>query len=196
MNSNFVKGMLVAFIIGIIANTVLYEQFDIRLSKLEKQNKGQVEAWLEPLPKNISNSVYTGPKLYNNHTKIVLNDNSEFVCLARNIFFEGSDQPYIGKIAIAQTVFNRAESGKWGHSFCDVIHASKQFSWTMKKNLKEPKGPTWLSSQHAAKMFMNGVRVKNLEMVDHYHANYSSPYWKDSMDKKATIGGHIFYSSR
>ena len=29
--------------------------------------------------------------------------------------------------------------------------------------------------------------------ADHYHADYVTPYWKDSLDRTVIIGSHIFY---
>jgi spore germination cell wall hydrolase CwlJ-like protein len=163
-----------------------------RVSKLEK--RGSVEVTLEkpvevkPVPTN----TYNGPRLYNNKTKIVFHDSKEFTCLAENIYYESRGEPYIGKIAVAHTTFNRAE--KVG-SFCDAVHAPSQFSWTLNTQEK-PHGREWEASKHAAKMFANGVRVKNLEHTDHYHASYVDPYWNVNMKRTATIGTHQFYASK
>ena len=190
--SNFTRGVISGLVLATIANTVLIEKLDARVSKVEK--KGEVEAFLEPLSAMpVKKEVgYRGPRLYNNHTKIVFNDSKEFTCLAENIYYEARGEPYIGKIAVAHTTFNRAEKSG---SFCDVVHAPNQFSWTLKTQDK-PQGREWEASKHAAKMFVNGVRVKNLENTDHYHANYVDPYWNVNMKKTGTIGNHIFFASK
>jgi len=155
--------------------------------------RGSVEVSLEPI-QSPPKEEYYGPRLYNNHTKIVLNDKTEFQCLAENVFYEAGNQSYLGKLSVLQIVLNRAESGKWGHSFCKVIHADSQFSWTLKAQ-KKPSGPAWFASKDAVNAFLNGVRVKTLEKSDHYHASYSDPYWNDKMKKTAKIGEHVFYKS-
>ena len=129
-------------------------------------------------------------ELYNVHKGIVFHNLDEFTCLAENIYYESRGEPYIGKIAVAQITFNRAE--KVG-SFCEVVHKPKQFSWTLNKNLKKPHGKEWEASVHAASMFTHGVRVKNLDKVEHYHTGYVNPIWDNGMSKIATIGGHDFY---
>lgn len=191
MCNKFDRGLLYTAVAVLIANTVLIEKLDARVSKVEK--RGEVEAFLEPLPQ-VAPKVkvldeYSGPKLYNNHTKIVFNDKKEFDCLAENIYYESRGEPYIGKIAVAHTTFNRAE--KVG-SFCEVVHKPHQFSWTLKEQ-KKPHGKEWFAARHAAMMFSNGVRVKNLEEVEHYHTAKVNPIWDNSMTQVATIGGHQFY---
>jgi len=188
-------------VISAVLNGIHDNKQDERISDLEK--KGEVTVTLgdsEPLVKPIesTNQVTSEvklPSLYNNHTRIIFHSKKEFMCLSKNIYFESRGEGLIGKIGVAQTTFNRAETGKWGYSFCDVVNAPKQFSWTNTKQ-KPPKGPEWKASISAAKLFVNGVRVSNLENVKHYHAEYVSPYWNSDMQKKAHIGNHIFYASK
>lgn len=183
------RAVLIGLGLVIVSNVILIEKLDARVNKLEK--KGEVEVFLEPLSAMKTKEVgYTGPRLYNNHTKIEFHNDKEFNCLAENIYYESRGEPYIGKIAVAQITFNRAE--KVG-SFCEVVKKPFQFSWTLIKDIKKPFGTEWKASIHAAKMFVNGVRVKNLEDVEHYHAEYVNPVWDNSMTKVATIGGHQFY---
>ena len=181
-----------------------------RLRQLEKA--GEVTAYLEPIPESMLEkeernlekreklpspvTEYKGPQLYNSKVKIIFKDKKEFQCLSENIYRESRGEPLIGKISVAMTVLNRAESGKWGYSFCSVIYAPHQYSWTSMKKLKPPHGPSWESSKNAARLFVNGTRVRTLEQVKHYHANYVSPYWKHSMRQTAIVGNHIFYASK
>lgn len=201
MDTKIQKGLFSGLFLITFSNLVLIENIDARVNKIEKRLDGTVDVTLEPNTskktknKSTENNKFTGYRLYNNNTKIIFHDKKEFECLAENIYYESRGEPYIGKIAVAQITFNRAESGKWGHSFCDVIHAHKQFSWTL-YNQNKPRGKSWENSKKAAKSFVNGTRIRGLNKTDHYHANYVSPYWKESMKKKAVIGNHIFYASR
>ena len=187
-----------SFAVGVGIYLVLFSIFaswklgdhERRITLLENRSKGSVEVTLEPLPEVKKKVEYTGPQLYNNRTKIVFNNKKEFDCLARNIYYESRGEPYIGKIAVANITFNRAE--KVG-SFCEVVNQPNQFSWTKVKDIKKPSGKQWFSSRHAAHMFANGVRVTNLEKSKHYHADYVNPIWDNDMTKVATIGGHQFY---
>lgn len=125
--------------------------------------------------------------------------NRELDCLSRNIYHEAKYESYVGKVAIAHVTFNRLTEGKWGDSFCKVIYARKQFSWTLiKEKVKEvPVGRRWEESKRAARDFSNGTRVAYLLDSDHYHADYiPTPQWAFSMEREIKIGKHIFYATR
>jgi hypothetical protein len=131
------------------------------------------------------------------HRAIKLN-NSQFDCLARNIYHEAAREPYVGKIGVAQITFNRLKKGRWGHSVCKVVFASKQFSWTTHPALvkMKPRGKHWASSVEAANAYLRGVRVDTLVKSDHYHADYKDPIWRPTMKPTAVLGQHIFYASK
>ena len=184
-------------IVGALASTTyVLNDHENRIRSLE--NAGEVSVTLEkvPEPKVIEVKEYNGPQLYKDKFKIVFSDKKEFQCLAENIYYEARGEGYIGKIAVAQTVLNRAESGKWGYSFCSVIHAKAQYSWTLNKKIKPPHGASWESAKNAAQMFVNGVRVRHLERVKHYHTASVNPIWDNNMKQTAVIGGHQFYASK
>ena len=185
------------FMIAFLSTLTLIHSFSIsdlnkRVTALESKqvtNKGSVTATLEPIPE-VKQEVKVIPTLYNNNTKIVFHNSKEFLCLARNIYYEAKGEPYIGQIAVAHITFNRAE--KVG-SFCEVVHKPKQFSWTLIKDIKKPSGKEWEMAKHTARMFARGVRVKNLEDVEHYHTAQVNPKWDNNMNMVAAIGGHQFY---
>ena len=121
----------------------------------------------------------------------------DFYCLAKNIFHEAGVEDRVGKFAVAQVTLNRVEMGKWGSSICEVVHAYKQFSWTLKSNLRNerPSGPLWEESVAVAEQFVNGVRMQGFERVTHYHATYVSPVWSRGEPVKAKIGTHVFFEN-
>ena len=59
----------------------------------------------------------------------------EMNCLAKNIYFESRDQPYIGRLAVAQVTMNRVKSEEFPDTICDVVTQGGerkhrcQFSW-------------------------------------------------------------------
>ena len=117
----------------------------------------------------------------------------DFNCLAQNIFYESGIESYEGKLAVAQVTYNRLKSGRWGKSFCKVIYAPKQFSWTNQKK-KPPKGELWEESKLAAKNFINGARLSSLIDSTHYHADWiKTPKWAKNIESVDEIGQHIFY---
>jgi spore germination cell wall hydrolase CwlJ-like protein len=52
---------------------------------------------------------------------IVKFDSKEFVCLARNIFFEAGNEPEEGKVAVALVTINRTQDGRFKPTVCGVV---------------------------------------------------------------------------
>lgn len=122
----------------------------------------------------------------------------DMFCLSKNIFYEAGTESYIGKLAVAQVTLNRLQSGQWGKTICDVVYHRGQFSWTYDhdKRWTRPKGPNWTESQKVAQeVLKESVRLKGMEDVYYYHADYVRPKWAHERYKVAQIGAHIFYTS-
>lgn len=129
--------------------------------------------------------------------KIEVTD-EERKCLIKNVFHEAGVESLDGKIAVAQVVLERKETGRWGENLCSVIYARAQFSWTLKKSLvkQKPKGKLWDESVHAVEKFIKGYRVPELADAKFYHTDYiRTPYWVNEKKKIGQIGRHIFYTS-
>lgn len=140
----------------------------------------------------------TAPQLfrtYRSSLKIMVT-RKDFNCLARNVYYESRGESMAGKIAVAQVTWNRVKSKKWGDTFCDVVYAKKQFSWTIDaKHLTLPHGSDWIASKNATYAFLSGDRVSKLGKSDHYHAHYVDPRWNRHMQARGVVGNHIFYAS-
>jgi spore germination cell wall hydrolase CwlJ-like protein len=120
---------------------------------------------------------------------------SDFDCLAKNIYYEAAFEPIKGKQAIAQVTINRLNTGRWGNTICDVVYSPSQFSWTLNKNIHKPAGKEWIESQQVAYSFLeNGQRLKSIKGSIMYHADYiKTPVWASKKYRVAKIGQHIFY---
>jgi len=123
-------------------------------------------------------------------------------CMTQNVYWEAASEPAEGKIAVAQVVMNRVESGKFPSDPCLVVHQKNvvyekvlcQFSWYCEQNfkIKPVHKKLWDDSAEAAKMVMvDGFRLPELKGALYYHADYVNPQW--NKEKVATIGRHIFY---
>lgn len=164
------------------------------------EDSGSVDVQLEPMStwKKPSAVITPAPaaKAYHINKTIQLS-NEEFQCLARNIYFEARGESLIGQVAVAQITHNRLKSKRWGSTFCDVVYARKQFSWTFQAvRMQIPHGRDWLKSKAAAVEYLRGTRISNLAKADHYHNNTVNPYWNRAMKVKAKVGQHIFYASK
>jgi spore germination cell wall hydrolase CwlJ-like protein len=126
-------------------------------------------------------------------------------CMAQNIYWEAASEPAEGKIAVAQIVMNRIESGKFPKDPCQVIYQKNvvyekvicQFSWYCEHGgtHRPPHQRLYDESYEAAKMvLLEGFRLPGLKDSLYYHADYVSPNW--NKEKVTKIGRHIFYKDR
>lgn len=126
----------------------------------------------------------------------------ELFCLAKNIYYEAGNQPFEGKVAVAQVTMNRVKSGLFPGDVCQVIYQKNvvydkvlcQFSWycdraaTLKPKNKEVYEECLVV---AKKVLMEGFRLPSLEQAMYYHADYVNPGW--NRQQVAKVGNHIFY---
>lgn len=126
-------------------------------------------------------------------------------CLTRNIYWEAANEPFEGKVAVAQVTLNRMQSGKFPDSVCGVVHQKNvfyervvcQFSWYCEGNhkVKAIHKPMWRESEEVAKkVLLEGFRLPSLQKALYYHADYVNPGWNHPKIEK--IGRHIFYGER
>lgn len=137
---------------------------------------------------------YSVGQVYLVDDKMLLNEKS-LHCLAKNIYFEAAHRQ-LSRLSIAQVTMNRVESGKWGDDVCTVVLAKRQFSWTHLTDHKVSDRTRWQASVSAAKAYLNGARVKGLESVMYYHADYIPlRVWAKKMKIVLKDGGHLFFAS-
>lgn len=131
----------------------------------------------------------------------------ELECLTRNIYFEAGNEPFEGKVAVAQVTLNRVVSGDFPTSVCGVVYQKNvvyekiicQFSWYCEGNNKSKirpiNSPAWVESEIVAKkVLLEGFRLPSLTEALYYHADYVNPGWR--LPKIEKIGRHIFYGER
>jgi spore germination cell wall hydrolase CwlJ-like protein len=142
---------------------------------------------------------------------IALGEDRQRICLAENIYFEAGNQPFSGKLAVANVVLNRVESSQFPNTICEVVKQTKkyreswrtgelipvrgqcQFTWFCDGKPDEPKDSnTLLESFRVADIAMtNEIDITNGALF--YHADYSNPYWSDNLERLVQIETHIFY---
>lgn len=123
-------------------------------------------------------------------------------CLARNIYFEAGNEPFEGKVAVAQVTINRAESRGFPDDLCQVVYQKNviyervicQFSWYCDREASGRvihQGVYYESMEVAKKVLLEGFRLPGLTQALYYHADYVNPGWK--RERITKIGRHIFY---
>lgn len=126
----------------------------------------------------------------------------QLACLARNIYFEAGNEPFEGKVAVAQVTINRAEARGFPDDICQVIYQKNmiyervicQFSWYCDRDSTNKiinKSVYNESMEVAKKVLLEGFRLPSLTDALYYHADYVKPGWKKERITK--IGRHIFY---
>ena len=77
--------------------------------------------------------------------------NDEHECLAASVYFESKGQPYKGQLAVAETILNRTQSGRFPSSVCGVVKQRGQFGFV--------RGGHFPSVQRAARQWREAVAV-------------------------------------
>ncbi len=120
-------------------------------------------------------------------------------CLAKNIYFEGRNQPWIGQVAIAQVTLNRVKSAAFPSTICEVVEQKKrnicQFSWYCDGKSDQPKDvKDYDKATDVAIQVYSGTIPDVTEGSLWYHATYiRRPFWAYSMKEMVRINEHIFY---
>ena len=128
--------------------------------------------------------------------------NKQLECLARNIYYEAGNQPFEGKVAVAQVTINRAESGQFPKDICQVVYQKNvvyervlcQFSWYCETaTMMRPKNSAVFkeSEMVARQVLLEGFRLPSLKNALYFHATHINPKW--NREKVAVIAGHVFY---
>ena len=127
---------------------------------------------------------------------------AQLTCLARNIYYEAGQEPFEGKVAVAQVTINRSENSQFPSDICKVVYQKNivyekilcQFSWYCEQasGLRPAKGERYNESMEVAKqVLLEGFRLPSLKGALYFHGDYINPGWK--REKVAHIGRHIFY---
>ena len=161
-------------------------QSDVRKAELQKiAREGR---WLS----NAGWPLYALVDKYS--TGVALDD--EATCLATAVYFEARGETLEGQLAVADVVMNRASSGKYPSTWCNVVKPPWQFSFV--RNGQFPAitdGAAWARAQGVARIAMADVAREVPANVLWYHANYVSPSWGSRLTEVSQIGAHIFYSA-
>jgi spore germination cell wall hydrolase CwlJ-like protein len=140
---------------------------------------------------------------YNNHGYVTADERlRQLDCLTKNIYWEAANEPFEGKVAVAQVTLNRVESGRFAPTVCGVVHQKNvfyervicQFSWLCESTYKTRAvyKPMWQESEVVAKkVLLENFRLPSMKNALYYHADYVNPNWRKP--RITQIGHHIFY---
>jgi hypothetical protein len=117
-------------------------------------------------------------------------------CLANAIYFEARGEPIEGQLAVAEVVLNRARSGRYPATICEVVTQPWQFSFVRRGIIPDADRncEAWRRAVAIARIAEAGASRLLPNDVLWYHAEYVSPSWGRRLDRNTKIGLHIFYS--
>ena len=117
-------------------------------------------------------------------------------CLASAVYFEARGEPLEGQLAVAEVVLNRAASGRYPDTICEVVTQPWQFSFVRRGVIPRADRATeaWRKAVAVARIAQAQAMRLLPENVLWYHANYVSPSWGRRLARTRQIGLHIFYS--
>ena len=116
-------------------------------------------------------------------------------CLATAVYFEARGEAVEGQLAVARVVMNRAASGRYPGTWCEVVKQPAQFSFVRHGRFPaiNTSSSAWARAQGVARLAMANVVPSVGTDVLWYHANYVSPSWGRRLNMAQKIGAHIFY---
>ena len=133
-------------------------------------------------------------ELVRDHAPTVATD-EERRCLAAAVYFEARGEPLEGQVAVAEVVLNRAASGEYPASFCEVVKQPAQFSF-VRDGLFPPideSSTAWRTAVAVAQIADEKLADKLASDVLWYHADYVVPDWGRRLARVTQIGAHVFY---
>ena len=119
----------------------------------------------------------------------------ELNCIATAIYFEARGETFDGQLAVAEVVMNRARSGRYPASYCQVVKQPAQFSFVRRGQFPRVNtaSPSWSYAQAITRIAANQLADKLPDDVLWYHADYVAPVWGRRLKRVEKIGAHIFY---
>ena len=116
-------------------------------------------------------------------------------CLATAVYFEARGESLEGQLAVARVVMNRASSGKYPPSWCEVVKQPAQFSFVRHGAFPtvDTASAAWARAEGVARLAVANVVPSVSNDVLWYHATYVAPTWGHRLSVVQKIGAHIFY---
>lgn len=120
-------------------------------------------------------------------------DESDVVCLAKNLYHEARGEPIIEILSVAQVTLNRVFSPRFPSTVCEVVYQDSQFSWTLRrdKSIKDRKSYARMK-QIAEKFLQNKFERTMVGDADHYHHRSIRPHWSKYGINKVELQSHIY----
>ncbi|GAA4022759.1 hypothetical protein GCM10022280_24300 [Sphingomonas swuensis] len=135
------------------------------------------------------------PMVWAKQTGAALTEQEE--CVAIAVYHEARGEPLDGQLAVAEVIMNRAASGRYPASWCEVVKQPWQFSFVNPRSGHMPavkrESAAWAYAQAITRIAAGHFADALPSDVLWYHADYVAPSWGRRLAKVEKIGAHIFY---
>lgn len=135
------------------------------------------------------------PMVWAKQTGTALTEQEE--CIAIAVYHEARGEPLDGQLAVAEVIMNRAASGRYPLSWCEVVKQPWQFSFVNPRTGRMPgvkrDSAAWAYAQAITRIAVGNFADALPGDVLWYHADYVAPSWGRRLAKVEKIGAHIFY---
>jgi spore germination cell wall hydrolase CwlJ-like protein len=121
-------------------------------------------------------------------------ENKQVQCIAESIYHEANNQPLNGKIAVANVIMNRVNSGKFPTTPCGVVNQKYgnkcQFSWVCTKSrIKDIK--SYKNALNIAELVYSGSNDVTNGAI-YFHLRKLHPSWSKRLQITVVIADHVF----
>lgn len=126
------------------------------------------------------------------HADIPVRDR-DMECLAVAVYYEAKSEPLEGQLAVAQTVLNRVQSGRFPATACGVVLQPRQFSFVRRGVFPTPPRTSrqWQTAVAIAHIASERLWSGTVDDALFFHARYVNPGWR--LERIAVLGNHVFY---
>lgn len=165
-----------------------YTSTKINLNTALTLKEDEARARAEAYAKALEHSKKSKPPLVNREPMEFTDE--ELILMSVVVAMEALDEPFEGKVAVANVIINRILDGEWGTTLQDVVYAKGQFSGANSGRIEEYWNKANEDCRKAVVYAASGYNNIDdyLYFISLGKADYSKYY------KYFVLGGHCFYA--
>jgi spore germination cell wall hydrolase CwlJ-like protein len=120
-------------------------------------------------------------------------NNAERVCMAKVVLHEAGNQSRSGKVAVAQTLMNRLDDGRFGETICDVANQPGQY-FDLSDYRPSRESDAWADAMDVASDVLRGETDAVAPGALFFRANYAptNSFFR-GRTRVTQVGAHVFY---
>ena len=117
----------------------------------------------------------------------------QLTCLVDNAYHEAMAEGKLGRLLVTQVVLNRAKLKE--ESYCSIVYAYKQFSWTLAKRKSIKPELRKKLEYEVLELLHNMVKIpEDFKAATHFHTISVKPDWSKKIAYAGTHKNHRFYA--